>query len=118
MGGTFTDEKITDPSTGWKASQTSGWTADSFSGGLTVTFDVPRGTKRVACVVRIATTASLCYWRENGDTNISNTPNASNEHSHIIGDAIGYYQIEVQLLGDGVPPYVLNPGFAAGLHKG
>ncbi len=79
--------KFANPATGWKASKTAGWTADSFSGGLEVTFsEVPAGTKAVRCVITCAagTTINALWARKSGDTNISNTPNASNEHSHQI----------------------------------
>ena len=73
--------KFDDPPTGVKASKTAGWTADSFSGGLEVTFtECPAGTKAVLCAVTQAGTLSTIYIRASGDTNISNTPNANTEY--------------------------------------
>ena len=81
-GGTW--HKVANPPTGWLASKTTGWTADSFSGGLEVDFStvVPAGTKAVSIVIRSLSAAGDTYHRKSGDTNISNTPNASGEHSH------------------------------------
>jgi hypothetical protein len=80
--------KIDDPATGHMIQKTSGWTADSFSGGLEVTFsDVPLGTVACECVHFQGGTKSSIYMRKSGDTNISNTPNASNEKSHQIMNA-------------------------------
>jgi hypothetical protein len=83
-GGTW--HKVSDPTTGWLASKTSGWTPDSFSGGLTVDFSagVPAGTKAVRVLVFNVITASTIYWRKGSDGNISNTPHASAEVSHLI----------------------------------
>lgn len=77
-------KKFSDPSTGWLASKTSGWTADSFSGGLEVDFSsvVPAGTKAVRVPILTDSVNTAFYWRKSGDSNISNTPNASNEYSH------------------------------------
>jgi len=75
--------KIANPPTGWKASKTSWATADNFDQGLEVTFsEVPAGAKAVRCVYHKGATAGYIYWRKSGDTNISNTPHASNEYSH------------------------------------
>jgi hypothetical protein len=78
--------KINDPSTGWFANKTSGWTADSFSGGLTVDFSslVPKGTKAIRVFILQATTLSSVYYRKGSDANISNTPEATGEYSHEI----------------------------------
>ena len=80
----FTWHKVADPTVGWLASKTTGWTADSFSGGLEVDFSavVPVGTKAVRVAIRSDTTSGYWYWRKSGDSNISNTPNASSEYSH------------------------------------
>jgi len=78
--------KIADPATGWLASKTTDWTADSFGGGLTVDFSavVPVGTKAVRVVVYNTSAATgQVYTRKSGDTNISNTPEASSEFSHM-----------------------------------
>jgi len=83
-GGTW--HKVSDPATGGIASKTSGWTADSFSGGLTVDFSsvVPSGTKAVRVSIMNFTAGGVLYSRKGGDTNISDTPNTSNEYSHWI----------------------------------
>jgi len=79
----YTWHKITNPGTGWFASKTSGWTADSFSGGLEVDFSsvVPAGTKAVRCHVALGGTFSVVNYRPKDDSNISNTPYASSEWS-------------------------------------
>lgn len=77
--------KFDDPGTGFKASKTVGWTADQFTpGGLEVTFSSsPIGAIAVRVVVFQSGTQNNCYYRKSGDTNISNTPHAS-EYSHMI----------------------------------
>ena len=81
----YTWHKIADPTVGWLASMTTGWTADSFSGGLEVDFSavVPVGTKAVLITVVClnGSTANGVATRAAGDSNISNTPFASNEFS-------------------------------------
>jgi hypothetical protein len=81
-GGTW--HPVLNPGTGWFASKTSGWTADSFSDGLSVDFSsvVPAGTKAVRVYAFLSGTGGGLYYRKNGDTNISNTPIASGENSH------------------------------------
>ena len=106
--GGATWHKVANPATGWFASKTSGWTADSFSSGLTVDFSavVPVGTKAVRVFVYIqAGAAAYAYSRKGSDTNISNTPGASSEFSHRImhfpigdgGALIGGAQVVVWL---------------------
>ncbi len=83
-GGTW--HKFADPATGWKASKTTWATADDFDAGLEVTFsEVPAGAKAVRCVVRSDTINGIIYYRKSGDANISNTPNASQEYSTMLG---------------------------------
>jgi hypothetical protein len=93
--GGATWHKIEDPGTGWHSSKTSGWTADSFTTSSTGTAclnvdfsnDVPAGTKAVRVFVESLTNANYAYYRPNGDTNISTSPNGSSEYSHrILGD--------------------------------
>jgi len=81
--------KIEDPDTGWLSSKTAGWTADSFSGGLEVDFSdvVPAGTKAVRVAIALKTLNGRVWYRKAGDTNISNTPGASEEHSHMALEA-------------------------------
>jgi len=76
--------KISDPTVDTKASKTAGWTADQFTpGGLEVTFsEAPIGTIAIRSAIQEASTLSAVYWRKSGDSNISNTPNASLEYSH------------------------------------
>jgi len=77
--------KVDDPATGNKAEQTSGWTADSFTGGLEVTFNsLPVGALIAKAPVYQVGTMSEVYFRKSGDANISNTPNATGERSHRI----------------------------------
>jgi len=77
--------KFDDPATGTKASKL--WAAnwDDFSAGLSVTFsEAPIGSLAVRCsITKDATT--IVYYRKSGDSNISNTPQASQEYSHRIG---------------------------------
>ncbi|KKL88474.1 hypothetical protein LCGC14_1924310, partial [marine sediment metagenome] len=83
IGGTW--HKVDNPATDWKAQKTSGWTADSFASGLTVTFsEVPTGTKAIRLFIWQTASAGAVYWRKNGDANISNTPEASAERSNEI----------------------------------
>lgn len=74
--------KVTNPSTGWITSKTSGWTADSFSGGLLATFTPTTGTVAVIVYIEIVTALGDLYTRKYNDTNVSNTPIASQEYSH------------------------------------
>jgi hypothetical protein len=95
---------IADPGTDWFASKTSGWTGDSFSGGLEIDFSavVPAGTKAVEVVFYQSTSGGITYWRKSGDANISNTPHASNEKSHIIArsESTAYYAKAILWLSD------------------
>jgi len=86
-GGTW--HKVSDPGLWWLASKQSGWTPDSFSGGLTVDFSavVPAGTKAVRVAIWNGGAPSEIYWRKGNDGNISNTPGASGEFSHFIMSA-------------------------------
>lgn len=91
--GGATWHKVADPGTGWFASKTAGWTADSFTSGLTVDFSsvVPLGTRAIRIAIYEATVGSTCYTRKGSDSNISNTPNASEEYATIVmanGDGI------------------------------
>lgn len=89
--GGATWHKVANPATGWFASKDSGWTADSFSSGLTVNFSsvVPVGTRAVKVSYRVSTTPADIWWRAGSDTNISNTPGASNEEAHRLPGIIG-----------------------------
>lgn len=91
----YTWKKFEDPSTGWLASKTTGWTADSFSGGLEVDFSsvVPAGTKAVRVQITQISTRDNVYWRKSGDTNISNTPDASTEYSHLLHGSLDYRMV-------------------------
>ena len=100
-GGTW--HKITDPPTGTFASKTAGWTADNFSGGLfEVDFSslVPSGTRAVRASMFMQTTSANAYYRKSGDTNISNTPNASSEWSHRISNREGVFIAVLWLSAD------------------
>lgn len=83
--------KVANPTVGWFSSKTSGWTADSFSSGLTVDFSavVPAGTRavRAACSFGGGTVGSF-YSRKGSDTAISDTPVASTEYSCLIGSLV------------------------------
>lgn len=79
-------QKVSDPTVGWFAEKTAGWTADRFTsatGGLEVDFDslVPDNALAVMVSIEQDGTRSGVYTRRAGDTNISNTPIASNEYS-------------------------------------
>ena len=84
-GGTW--HKVSDPTTGWFASMAAGWTADRFTsatGGMEVDFSsvVPAGTRAVRVYLQNDTAAGTVFARKEGDANVTNTPSASNEHSH------------------------------------
>ena len=89
----YTWHKITDPGTGWLALKTSGWTADSFSGGLEVNFSGESWwnsrVKAVRVVVKPDAAAGVAYWRPSGDTNVANTPNASSEYAFRLSEIGG-----------------------------
>jgi hypothetical protein len=83
------------------------WQATDYTGGgwhytdttailgwETITWDVPRGTQAVLCVVRIATTASDVGWRKYNMTGIT-TPSV--DPGHYIGNALGYYQCVIYM---------------------
>ena len=86
-GGTW--HPIEDPGTGYLASKTSGWTADSFSTSttsLTVDFSsvVPAGSRAVRTGILLVevTQSNDLYYRKDGDTSLSTNPNGSSEFSH------------------------------------
>ena len=88
--------KVQDPAVDWLDSMVVGWTADRFTlatGGFEVDFStcVPAGTKAVRVAIYKSGTRDSVYARKEGDTNIFNTPVASQEYSHIIipGDDVG-----------------------------
>jgi len=96
-GGTW--HPVTNPSTGFLGAKTSGWTADSFSGGWQVDFSsvVPAGTKAVRVSMYISAALGDLYWRKDGDANISNTPGASGEWSHRVQTNTNHTVVEVWL---------------------
>jgi len=119
-GGTW--HKIANPPTNWIASKTSGWTVDSFSGGLEVDFSnvVPAGTKAVRVIVAQSQTQDYIYWRKSGDSNISNTPYDSREVSHLVmfGDddvaqaviwLSGSYKAQFAVINTSAALYVAKP---------
>lgn len=83
--------RVTNPPTGWMYTKTSGWTADTW-----VTVDisayVTAGTKSIKIVVNVSTTSSKIYTRPYNDSNISSTPNASQEYSQLIARFADNYQ--------------------------
>ncbi len=92
---------VEDPSTGWLATKTSGWTADSFSGGLEVDFsDVgPDGKKAVRLVLISTAGSGYVYYRKSGDSNIANTPHAAGEASHrVYYHASAVYPVSEQVV--------------------
>lgn len=91
--------RIANPGTGFFASKTSGWTADRFtaaSGGFEVSFAslvasgvLPAGVKAVRAVVTAGGGAlGDVYARAAGDSNISNTPVASQEYACFVGSTV------------------------------
>ena len=78
--------KFEDPGTGGFASKTDVWTMDSFSAGLEVDFSsvVPVGTRAVRVFVNKGIIGAAVWYRKSGDSNVSNTPGASVENSHLI----------------------------------
>ena len=95
--------KIENPGTGWLASKTASWTADRFttaSGGMAVDFSsvVPAGTNAVLITVYQVGVQSAIHYRAAGDTEISNTPNASSEVSHwVMGSDDDVARVQAQL---------------------
>lgn len=81
-------QKVADPATGWLASRISWPTPDSFSSGLEVDFSsaVPAGSRAALCYIQFDVGVSAAAYRKSGDGNISNTPFASQEWSHIINN--------------------------------
>jgi hypothetical protein len=95
--------KFSDPDTGNMDSKVAAWTADQFTpGGLEVTFsEAPVGSVGVRCTIQQASTLSNIFYRKSGDLNISNTPNASVESSHLIlNSTVGLEVIEFWLSSD------------------
>ena len=98
---------VADPITNWAFTKSSGWTADSFSGGLTCNFTgkVTPGTKAIKCTVMMIPKSggkytTFLFWRKNGDPAISNTPYASKEFANMVGNAFNesayqYWENEV-----------------------
>jgi hypothetical protein len=76
--------KVVNPSTDYFYQKTSGWTANAW---VTVDFSsiVTAGTKAIRCFILIFDNSDCeTYSRKYGDTNVSSTPSASKEYSHII----------------------------------
>jgi hypothetical protein len=77
--------KVVNPSTGYFKEKTDAWNTDNFTTGWTVDFStvVTAGTIAVKCAIYLdcAGAGQNIYARKYGDTNISNTPNASAEYS-------------------------------------
>ncbi len=86
--GGATWHKYDDPTAGYIGTKTTWATADSFTAGLEIDFGIAgvkrEGMKAVRCNIRGAGTGDypIYFYRKSGDTNISNTPNASGESSH------------------------------------
>jgi len=107
---------------GWFASKTSGWVADNFpdaSGGFEVNFRslVPEGTNAVEAVIYQLTAKGFVWVREKGESDISETPQADDENSHLLLDAgsslavrtlwIGHdYSIELAVSDSAIDLYV------------
>ncbi len=111
--------KVTDPAVGFFDTKTAGWTADRFTaatGGWEVSFAalVPEGTKRIRLVIAMGSSADghLAFARKCGDAAISNTPNASQEWSHIIAAAVNnishYNQTTLWLSSDYKVEFAVN----------
>lgn len=89
---------VDDPATGSILSKTTAWTADSFPSGEEVTFsNLPIGAimaRGVALIYDASSGGSRIAWRKSGNSNISNTPFASNENSHILiyENSVSIYQ--------------------------
>jgi hypothetical protein len=99
-GGTW--HKVANPGTGWLASKTSWSGAGSFvTAGYYLEVDfsasVPAGTKAVQATLYVVTQAGDVYQRRPVDSNISDTPVASQEYSQLVATAIGGKQVELWL---------------------
>jgi hypothetical protein len=89
---------ILDPSTGYLATKTAGWTADRFtaaSGGMEVDFTgtIPVGAYAVLVSILQATDAGITFARREGDPNVSNTPVTNDEYSQVVCSQIGRYRM-------------------------
>lgn len=107
---------VPNPSLNWIASKAAGWTADSFSGGLSIDFaaldpNYQPGARKARLFVYISSgSVASPYARANGDANISNTPNATKEYANQLfsdppanGAAINYgHQVVIPLSVAGV----------------
>lgn len=124
-GGTW--YKYLNPTVSSIGIKTTGWTSDRFTtatGGMEVDFGVAgvkrEGMKAVRATIQQAGTKGTVYYRPKGDTNISNTPNASNEFSHRIltgGDDLAVttfwlssdYKAEIAVTSTATDIYVAYP---------
>ncbi len=81
--------KISNPPVGHIANKVAGWTADQFTpNGLEVTYSaLPLGAIANRSLVFQTTIPSDIFFRKSGDSNISNTPNGTQEYSHLLVDA-------------------------------
>ncbi len=81
--------KFDDPTVNWKVTKFTGWTADQFTpGGFEITFsEGPIGMIAVKDSIQQATTLTAVLYRKCDDANISNTPVASAEWSHLLMQA-------------------------------
>jgi hypothetical protein len=96
--------KIENPGTGNFDSETA-WAsgADDFSNGLTVDYSsiIPLGAVFAHVSGRITGTISATYYRAYNDANISNTPNADTEYSHILNTSnYGFFDATLELGSD------------------
>ena len=85
---------------------------------------VPAGTKAVRVVMHKADAQSHMFWRKSGDSNISNTPNASSEWTHRLYNSAAYevncskqvvlwlssdYKVQISSSATGTDLYVSYP---------
>jgi len=86
--------KFDNPGVGSFDSKVDVWNVDNFTTGLTVTYTMmPIGSVALKEVCQQSSgVVGNIYYRKNGDTNISNTPVATGEASHLISNINGALQ--------------------------
>lgn len=103
--------RIPNPTTDYFGTKTSGWTADSFSGGWNVDFSslVPAGALAIEVLVVQGTGLTQVFYRPGSDANIANTPVASKEYSHkLMGSDITQVQCHLRLSSSYTVDFAVN----------
>ena len=89
---------IINPSVGWKVQYSAAWTADVFGGHiLDLAASLPAGALKTTILYNQTTNTNAWYNRALNDSNISDTPSAANERSHMMGAGIIASRVELWL---------------------